>query len=720
MSKLNTILHALTMKNFYSTGNVTQAVNLDHVPLALVLGANSDTNGGITRNGAGKTTILQAISFAIYGQALTRIKLGNLVNNINNKGMLVTLDFEREDIHYRIERGRKPDVMRFFVNGEEFNQKTQKDEDNLAQGSTSNTQEEIERIIGMSHMLFTYIVAMNTYTPPFLKMEAAKQRELIEELLGVKIITEKAELLKKLISQTKIKLTKERATVVAYESSNTRIKDQVALTKTKRDAWQITQTAKVTKLAEEIVALEGIDYDGEIANFDALEAWTKREAEVRAALATSASHIALARREVITKQAEIAKLTADINSPATGATVIRLQGDLRQKKLDVTRKMEDAQRRKAEADRKVSELVGLKEKLDKIEHDISHSDGSTCATCNQSLVGTTHLEGMVERLEEQKRKCLADIGRVIADNVRMINESLVMSDESIAMADDVIRIEGEIELRKQEAIDAQMTIIDQLETAKEAMTGLAATVTALEAEDAEKHKALSEIGARPQTLFPTRDDVWRAKQLYETMLRELESEAVAINPFDAQVAALEATLTLIDYEIVNELDDDLRHQDFLQKALTAKDSFIRKKLVSQNLQMMNERLEYYLDKLGLPHRVKFLPDLTVEINLLGRDFDYDQLSRGESNRVIMATSWTFRDIWESQNQSFNLLFVDEMLDQGTDSQGVEAALQILKGMSRTGKNVFLISHRDDLQARIDHVLNVRKEGGFTSFEWENG
>ncbi len=74
-------------------------------------------------------------------------------------------------------------------------------------------------------------------------------------------------------------------------------------------------------------------------------------------------------------------------------------------------------------------------------------------------------------------------------------------------------------------------------------------------------------------------------------------------------------------------------------------------------------------------------------------------------------------MWESLNESFNLMFVDEMLDQGTDAQGVEAALSILKGMARDrGKNIFLISHRDDLTARIDRTLLVRKENGFTRFE----
>jgi DNA repair exonuclease SbcCD ATPase subunit len=160
-----------------------------------------------------------------------------------------------------------------------------------------------------------------------------------------------------------------------------------------------------------------------------------------------------------------------------------------------------------------------------------------------------------------------------------------------------------------------------------------------------------------------------------------------------------------------------KHQEFLLKLLMDKSSFIRKKIMDQNLFFVNQQMAHYLEKLCLPHDVVFQSDLSVEITLLGRDFDFEQLSRGEMNRVIMATSWAFRDVWESVNQSCNLLFVDEMIDSGMDTQGVEAAISILKDMTRTSsKNVFLISHKDELQSRIDKTLVVRKENGFTSFD----
>ena len=106
----------ITVKNFMSVGNVTQAVQFDQAGLTLVLGNNLDLGGDGSRNGTGKTTIVNALSYALYGNALYNIKKDNLVNKTNNKQMLVTVDFVKDGQNYRIERGRKPNLFRFMVN----------------------------------------------------------------------------------------------------------------------------------------------------------------------------------------------------------------------------------------------------------------------------------------------------------------------------------------------------------------------------------------------------------------------------------------------------------------------------------------------------------------------------------------------------------------------------------------------------------------------------
>jgi DNA repair exonuclease SbcCD ATPase subunit len=198
---------------------------------------------------------------------------------------------------------------------------------------------------------------------------------------------------------------------------------------------------------------------------------------------------------------------------------------------------------------------------------------------------------------------------------------------------------------------------------------------------------------------------------------QLESKQDETDPYEEQIEEMEATaVSEVDFGIMNDLDKLRDHQEFLQKLLTNKDSFIRKRIIDQNLSYLNARLSQYLERIGLPHTVTFLSDLSVEITELGRELDFDNLSRGERNRLILSLSWAFRDVYESLYDPINLLFIDELIDSGMDASGVESALAILKKMSREHKkSIWLVSHKDELSSRVNNILTVTKENGFTTY-----
>ena len=202
------------------------------------------------------------------------------------------------------------------------------------------------------------------------------------------------------------------------------------------------------------------------------------------------------------------------------------------------------------------------------------------------------------------------------------------------------------------------------------------------------------------------------------MESQLQSKQDESDPYTDQIADMETTAVQeVTWDTINELTRVQNHQEFLLKLLTNKDSFIRKRIIDQNLAYLNTRLEGYLGAVGLPHTVVFQNDLTVEIQELGRDLDFDNLSRGERNRLILSLSWAFRDVWESLYQPINLLFIDELVDSGMDSAGVENAMGVLKRMSRErNKSIWLVSHKDELIGRVNNVLKVIKENGFTSYD----
>src|ERR1044072_8401510 len=257
----------LTAKNFLTIGQVEQSIDLAIDGLTLVLGENLDVGGANSRNGCGKTAILQAITYGLYGKPLTKIRLDNLCNNVNGKGMLVSLDFEVHGQRYRIERGRKPAVWRFYGDG--VHQQAFDD----AQGESHHTQAEIDRILGMSHTLFRHIVALNTSTTPFLREEAAIQREVIEELFGIDQLSQRAEALKARMDVSKERVRSTEAKVTAETEANARITSAIERAKSDAEAWRVTQRHRLFEMSDVAKTLDAIDSDQEIAVFEAMARW---------------------------------------------------------------------------------------------------------------------------------------------------------------------------------------------------------------------------------------------------------------------------------------------------------------------------------------------------------------------------------------------------------------------------------------------------------------
>jgi DNA repair exonuclease SbcCD ATPase subunit len=578
----------LTVKNFMSVGNQTQAVDFSKQQLTLVLGENLDQGGDDSgsRNGTGKTTIVNALSYALYGNALTNIKKDNLINKINNKNMLVTLSFEKNGVDYRIERGRKPNVLKFFIN----NQAQDSDETDDAQGDSRETQKDLDELLGMSHDMFKHIVALNTYTEPFLSMKTADQRTIIEQLLGITQLSDKAERLKELIRQTKDVITQETANIEAAKRSNEKIQQSIDGLNSRRTAWYAQQKTDLEKIGLAIVELENVDIEAEII----------AHAELKAHLESKTKHTSLMKERATLESAII------------------------------------------QADKTVKKYTAEDNQLEK----------NKCPACEQELQDHKH-----EEMRATSAKNLGDAHTYLQK-----------------LTADYARVNDEI-------------------------------------------AAVGELGTRPDTYYDTVEQALKHQNNLKTLETQLITRSEEVDPYQEQIDELNNTaMQEISWNTVNNATELKNHQEFLLKLLTNKDSFIRKKIIDQNLAYLNNRLSHYLDKMGLPHLVTFQNDLTVEITQLGQDLDFDNLSRGERNRLILGLSWAFRDVWESLYQSCNLLFIDELIDNGLDAAGVENALSVLKKFARErNKNVYLISHKDELVGRVSNVLKVIKENGFTSY-----
>jgi DNA repair exonuclease SbcCD ATPase subunit len=578
----------LTVKNFMSVGNQTQAVDFGREQLTLVLGENLDQGGDDSgsRNGTGKTTIVNALSFALFGNALTNIKKDNLINKINSKNMLVTLTFDKDGNNYKIERGRKPAVMKFYVNDQE---KTAGDADD-SQGDMRETQKDIYELLGMTHDMFKHVVALNTYTEPFLSLKANEQREIIEQLLGITLLSEKAESLKEQIRQTKDAIVQESADIEAAKKANDKIQLSITGLETRQSAWYAQQKTDCAKIAQSIIELQSVDIEKELEQHAKLKAYDEHAAKIKS---------------------------------------------LNKEKATLENAVVQAEKSQTKYSRELESLAKKK-----------------CHACEQELHDHIHTE-------------------LTASAKKNVEDATVYFSK---VANDYEKVVSELE-------------------------------------------AIGDINGRPKTYYDTIEEALKHQNNLTSLETTLGNRQQDIDPYQEQIDELRNTaIQEIKWDNVNTLNAMREHQEFLLKLLTNKDSFIRKKIIDQNLAYLNNRLTYYLDKMGLPHQVSFLNDLTVEITQLGQDLDFDNLSRGERNRLILSLSWAFRDVWESLYQNINLLFIDELIDNGLDAAGVEGALGVLKKMARErNKNIYLISHKDELIGRVNNVLKVVKENGFTSY-----
>ena len=579
-------IRTLAVKNFMSVGNATQAVHFDRQDLTLVLGQNLDLGGDDTgaRNGTGKTTIINALSYALYGNALTNIKKDNLINKTNGKNMLVTIEFEKDGIDYKIERGRKPNTMAFYIGNQE------QEITDESQGDSRETQAEIERMLGMSHEMFKHIVALNTYTEPFLALKSNDQRTIIEQLLGITMLSDKADLLKEQLKATKDAITQEEYRIKAVNDANARIQEQIVALKRRQTLWTTKNTEDVAALEAALAQLNEIDIDQELLNHDALQT-----------------------------QNELAKAAAEVTKWKIACE---------------------------------HEQVKLIKAQDKLKAEIEKLEKHECYACGQAMHNDKH-----EQVLNEKRAAVQETSLQYLAN------------------------------------DTQLA--EHINTLAE----------------------LGHPGPIPAVFYDTKEDAINHKNSIANIQQQIATKRSDQDPYAEQIAEMETqAVEEINYDLMNELVNVKEHQDFLLKLLTNKDSFIRKRIIDQNLSYLNARLGQYLDRIGLPHTVKFQNDLTVSIEELGRELDFDNLSRGERNRLILSLSWAFRDVWENQNQPINLLFIDEVIDTGMDSSGVENSLAILKKMAREGnRSVWLVSHKDELAGRVNNVLSVVKENGFTTY-----
>lgn len=718
------IFKELQMQNFLSYGNDLTTIPLNHEGAMLITGINYDASvgGEYDSNGCGKSSILNAISYALYNKTISiSEKLGDLINNINKKDMYVSLTFSVHSKDYKVSRYRKNSAMggngvkvEELRNGEWIDITTTKPEPQIA-----------DDILGIPYTIFNRIIGYAAGEEPFLKQGLAKQREVIDELFGFSDLIARAENIKEDIRDLKKDLEVSESLNEEIKKEKERHVAQVEEMEEKSSKWISDTNEKMKELEGEISDISKFDFEKE-------EKLLNELSEKKDVLSDLFRTLDDKNRELEDYEYSTSKFKSF--RVEQEALIKRLEKDLDaldiseidfDKQIEILETIEVISEEVSELESKHSEnkreLDILNKSLDEHLKEMEHLKDNKCPYCLQQFADAK------EKAEE------------VLKNKTELSEAIKILSEKI---DDLIseKTSKELEIENVESF-AQFKSISEINSLQNKMERL---VTSLEVEkekknpyedkesdivrvEGEKSEVNTEIKSVEREISEINeslliDDMSSLTSLkttlkhYEESLEKLKNEE---NPYE------ELLNNLLSYEPkedkskeIEELRNLIKHSEFLVKLLTKRDSYIRQALMSKYLPLLNERLHHYLVRMSLPHKVLFNSDLTVSIQQFDQEIPYGNLSAGQRARINIALSLAFRDVLQTKHNYINLYILDECLDVGLSNVGVRKTVKAIKEVAESNNlSMFVISHRDEAKESFDKKLNVELRNGFSTISF---
>lgn len=693
----------IRIRNFLSFGNVEEIVPLNKCLYQVIIGMNKDkSNSSLDRNGVGKSTIFEAIHYALFGKSIgNKITLGNLINNINKKNMVVTLVFEKNGVEYTIKRGRSPNILMFMKNDEEINV-------NEAQGDSRETQVEIEKILGMNEDVYNQIVCLSCKVPIFNDQTTTNQKNIIEHILGINIISEKIDALKALIKETKNEFNNKQFEYNTIKTQNDNlmqtINNQIADMNTAKEKWENEIKQQINNVENVISQMKLIDIDTEIKNFQLLENYLTQEGvnQQNQQLKDSLN------KQIQEKDIFIKNYQIRIAELLKYNFIVERQNILYNEQLNKERIAYDIEENKYKTIKNFKEqnldtnFKRIANEIEKKETELANIKENVCPTCGQ-LMGVEEVNKLKESKKEeivqlQKELHRIDMEILEANHTISLFVPKVFEFKPVSFNDMSSLLEKENELN-------QLKL--QLENIVKEKNDLI---------EQENKIVIVDLGIKPPTHYSNIQEALQHQATLESLgitLNSLQKQLLT-NPFEQQeksIEELKKNIQVLDDAPIKQIQDDLNHQEVLLKLLNSPSSFIRTTILEKSLEFLNSKIMQYLAQLGSLHIVSFNSDMSLTIEYMGIQYGY--VSTGEMGRITLALTLAFRDVWETLNNcKINLFAMDEVIDRiGLDTAGVEMTVQALQ--TKEDKNVMLVTHNDTLINQAPHLMTLVKENGFT-------
>ena len=557
-------------KNFLSTGDYWNEINF----------LQENTNLIIGTNGSGKSTMLDALTFALFNKPFRKINKSQLMNTVNEKDCLVELDFSVNNRDYIVRRGMKPNIFDIEIDGNLMHRQAD---------DRSNQKILEESILKVNYKSFTQIVILGSSTfVPFMQLSGSNRRDVIEDLLDIRI----------------------------FSAMNNLIKDQIREKKEKIRSLDLKKDNLKDKMTMQKNFIKELEDRGN--------------------------------NDITTSKEKINLLISETDKYVT--TNENLE-------LEVTGLIED-QEKVTGAGKKLLKLNNLKGKLsNKVttltkEHKF-FSDNVSCPTCTQPIEEDFRLNRItdVQTKAKELKKGYKDLEETIKKEQDRERQFQQLSKEITKLNNDISKNNTHISVNQRQIRDLESEIQTTTEQFKNRNT---------------EHEKLKEF-----------------KSNLKNTIDELAVQR-----------------------------EDINHHDFAYSLL--KDDGVKTKIIKKYLPFINQQVNRYLQLMDF--YINFTLDEEFKETVrspIHEDFSYASFSEGEKMRIDLALLFTWREVARVKNSvNTNLLIMDEVFDSSLDGFGTDEFLKIIRYIIK-GANIFVISHKSDLNDKFENVIQFDKFKGFS-------
>ena len=564
------LFHKIRYKNFLSSGNQFTEIDFEKHNTNLIIGTN----------GAGKSTLLDALTFALFNKPFRKINKPQLINTTNERDCLVEIEFSVNNRDYLVRRGIKPNVFDIEVNGEALH----KEADDRA-----NQRILEENILRVNYKSFTQVVILGSSTfVPFMQLPTAHRREVIEDLLDIRIFSAMNNLIK-----DKIRTQKDQVKSLELRKEN--LKEKMKMQQNFIDELENRGNANINANKEKIAKLDG---------------------------------------EVGIYLTENAKIEEDVFKYTNEQEEVVGAGD----------KLVKLNNLKGKISQKVSAITK--------EHKF-FTENTVCPTCTQTI----EEEFRLNRIEDAQNKA-KELKKGYDDLEETIKIEQERERQFIALSKEITKLNHEIS-QNNTRISLNQRQIRDLETEIQTITNQ------LENRNTE-HEKLEEFKENLQKTF---EDLSKKKE-----------------------------------EIV--------YYDFAYSLL--KDDGVKTKIIKKYLPFINQQVNRYLQMMDFYINFHLDEEFNETIKSpIHEDFSYSSFSEGEKMRIDLSLLFTWREVARLKNSvNTNLLIMDEVFDSSLDGFGTDEFLKIIRYVIKDA-NIFVISHKADLQVKFETVDRFDKVKGFS-------